>query len=205
MPVVVNDLAVVARSVSPSRSGGTVALATYGYQGCTTPRTEISLPTGRPVVFHPGLPAVAAATNIPNAEEVAEWMRMVESNVERTVGHSHNVARVAEDIARQEFNRARLEAGAANHHRQQAGAFENAAVLEVSALADALATFERSELRHANASSVQRRELENEANELFRRQVENFKTELGRISIRGRTHREPRRRATFGLSCVHAL
>ena len=79
--------------------------------------------------------------------------------------------------SRQEFNRARLEAGAANHHRQQAGAFENAAVLEVNALADALATFERSELHHANVSSAQRRELENEANVLFRRQVENLKSE----------------------------
>ena len=37
-------------------------------------------------------------------------MRMIEDNVENAVGHSHNVARFAEDIARQEFLRAQQEA-----------------------------------------------------------------------------------------------
>ena len=104
-------------------------------------------------------------------------MRMVEDNVENAVGHSHNVARVAEDIARQEFLRAQQGAGAAYHHRQQVGVCENAAAFEMSALADALAMFERSEIHCAHASGAQKREIEVEANLLFHQRIEAFKNE----------------------------
>jgi len=104
-------------------------------------------------------------------------MRTVECNVENAMGHSHKVAMVAADVARQELLRAQQEAGAAHHRRQQIGAFETAATLEMSALANTLATFEQSEIHQAQTSNTQRREIEVEADALFHQRVKTLNNE----------------------------
>jgi hypothetical protein len=105
-------------------------------------------------------------------EEAARWMRNVESNVEQVVGRTQQIAMVEADIARQEFARAHLEAGAVHHHRQQIGAFENAATLEMSALNETLATFEQSEIHRAQAPAVQLHAIEVEADALFHQRIQ---------------------------------
>ena len=67
-------------------------------------------------------------------EELAQWVRKVEGNVEQAVGHSHKVVMVAEGIAEQEFFRAHQEAGAAQHSGRQIGMIEGAAQMEMNAL-----------------------------------------------------------------------
>jgi hypothetical protein len=116
LPTMASNLAIMVRPASPAQSGATAPIMAHGCSGNFTPRTAISLPTSGATVTYPGRASVARAGRTPMEEEVARWMRTVEGNVEHAVGHSHQVARVAEDIARQEFLRAQQEAGAAHHH-----------------------------------------------------------------------------------------